>query len=348
MPVLANDGGTGKMNGKYTEKKVLNESYSVNKTALLAVQNSFGSLTLSSWNRNEIKIEVTITTNGNNEKKVRERLDEITVDFTGSRDKVSAKTNFGQKNNSWNWGNSNNKVNVQVDYVIKLPVKSSIDLANDYGKIILDRVDGHAKISCDYGSIEAGELRGRENMINFDYSSNCQFGYVNSAKINADYSSFNVNRSEELWLNSDYTKGTIDQVGTLTYGNDYGSLSVNKVRNLTGNGDYISVKLDEVSGDVDITADYGAIKINRLTGDAGNVNIRSKYTGIKLGYDPAYHFDFEIKTEYASVSGKEDFEVQISTEKSNERYYKGYRGQANSGNLISIISDYGGISFMKK
>ena len=82
-----------------------------------------------------------------------------------------------------------------------------------------------------------------------------------------------------------------------------------------------------------------------MAADAGNLEIRSDYTGIKIGYDPGYHFDFEISTEYAGVSGKDDFEINISKEKSSEKYYKGYYGQANSGNRVNITSDYGGISF---
>ena len=79
--------------------------------------------------------------------------------------------------------------------------------------------------------------------------------------------------------------------------------------------------------------------------DAGNINIKTDYTGIKIGYSAQYYFDFEISTEYAGVSGKDDFEINISKEKSNEKYYKGYYGKQNSGNTVSITSDYGGITF---
>ncbi|MGB5509985.1 MAG: hypothetical protein WBM95_13910, partial [Robiginitalea sp.] len=83
------------------------------------------------------------------------------------------------------------------------------------------------------------------------------------------------------------------------------------------------------------------------TAEAGNVDIRTNYTGIKLGYDSAYHFDFQITTEYAGVNGKEDLEINISREKSKERYYEGYHGSANSGNSMKINSDYGSISLRK-
>jgi len=81
--------------------------------------------------------------------------------------------------------------------------------------------------------------------------------------------------------------------------------------------------------------------------DAGSLHVSSDYTGVKIGYSPAYHFDFEIRTEYAEVSGKDEFEINISTEKSSNKYYKGYHGKPNSGNVVTIDSEYGGISFSK-
>ncbi|MDF0708659.1 hypothetical protein [Flagellimonas okinawensis] len=337
-----------KLNGRYTKEKTIKREFNVNSDALLKVNNSYGNLNITSWNENRILIEVHVKTNGNDEDRVKERLDEIDVDFDNSAGMVSAETRFGDRSNSWGWSwGRRKKVSVQVNYTIKLPVKNSVNLSNDYGNIILDRIDGHAKISCDYGKLEIGELRGRNNELRFDYTSRSTFDYVNSADIIADYSGFTIEKAGNLNIKADYTNGVVQEMENLEYSSDYGSIDVRNVKNVDGNGDYIGVKLGDVHGNVSITSDYGSIKIDRLAPDAGNVEIRTDYTGIKIGYDPDYHFDFEISTEYAGVSGKEDFEINISKERSTEKYYSGYYGKANSGNRVSITSDYGGISFYK-
>lgn len=335
-----------KLNGRYTKEKTIKKEYNVNPDALFKVKNSYGNVTLTSWNENRVEIEVHIKTNGNDEDRVQERLDEIDVEFENSPDMVSAITRFGDRSNSWGWSwGGRKKVSVQVNYTIKLPVKNSVNLSNDYGSIILDRIDGHAKISCDYGKLEIGELRGRNNELRFDYTSRSTFDYINSAEIIADYSGFTIEKAGNLNIKADYTNAVVEEMDNLQYGSDYGSIDVRNVNNVEGNGDYIGVKLGNVHGNVAITSDYGSIKIDRMAADAGNIEIGSDYTGIKIGYDPAYHFDFEISTEYAGVSGKEDFEINISKEKSTEKYYRGFYGKANSGNRVSITSDYGGISF---
>jgi len=345
LMMTAND---GKQKGKYTKEKTINKEFDVNSDALLKVKNSYGNLVLTSWDQDKVVIEVHIKTNGNNEEKVQKKLDDITVEFEASNSIVSAKTMFNKNKSSWgwNWGKNNN-VNMQINYTIKLPVKNSIHLSNDYGNIMLDRIDGHAKINCDYGRLEIGELRGRNNDLNFDYTSKSTIDYMNSGNVTADYSGFTIHKAGDLEINADYTNAAVDKMENLEYTSDYGKLEVMEANNVNGNGDYINVKLGTVHGNVDISADYGSISIERMASDAGNINIRTDYTGIKIGYDAGYNFDFEISTEYAGVKGKDDFEINISKEKTGEKYYKGYRGSANSGNAVSISSEYGNISFYK-
>lgn len=333
--------------GKYSKEKIIKKEFIVNSDALFKVKNSYGNLNITSWNQDKVRIEVHIKTNGNDEDKVTERLRQIDVDFENTTSLVSAITRFGERNNSWNWWGKRNNVSVQVNYTIKLPVKNSVNLTNDYGNIYLDRIDGHAKINCDYGKMEIGELRGRNNELRFDYTSRSTFEYVNSGEIIADYSGFTIEKAGNLIVKADYTNAIIGEMDNLDYRSDYGSIQVKNVRNVQGNGDYIGVKLGEVRGNVDITSDYGSIKIDLLTADAGNVNVKSDYTGIKIGYDTLYYFNFEIATEYAGVSGKDDFTINVSKEKSSDRYYKGYYGKENATNMITIDSEYGSVSFYK-
>ncbi len=337
----------GKPKGKYTKEKTIKKEFDVNSDALVKVRNSYGNLNITSWNENRILIEIHIKTNGNNEEKVQRKLDGISVDFEASKSVVSARTIFSKNKSGWGWSWGNNNVNMQINYTIKLPVKNSVHLNNDYGNIILDRVDGHAKINCDYGRLEIGELRGRNNQLNFDYTSKSTIGFIQSGTINADYSGFTIEKAGDLIIKADYTNSTVHKMGNLQYSSDYGNIDIGEAKNVQGNGDYITIKLGVLHGNVDLVSDYGSIKIKEMAKDAGNLQIRSDYTGVKIGYDPLYHFDFEIKTSYAGVKGKDDFEINISNVKNTSKYYKGYYGSPNSGKSVYITSDYGGISFIK-
>ncbi|GGW33173.1 hypothetical protein [Arenibacter certesii] len=335
--------------GKYTKEKTIKKEYTVNHDALLKVKNSYGNLNIISWNENGILIEVHVKTTGDNEEKVQRKLDDIAIDFESTNSMVAATTVFNQSKSNWNWSwGKNNNINMQVNYTIKVPVKNSVHLSNDYGSIILNRIDGHANISCDYGRLEIGELYGRNNQLSFDYTSRSTIGYMNSGTINADYSEFTIERAGNLTIVADYTNTKVESMEDLTYTSDYGKLEIGNLANVKGNGDYINVVLGSVHGNLHIKSNYGSIKIHEMASDAGNLQLRTTYTGIKLGYAPDYHFNFEIQTSYAGVSGKDDFTINVSNEKSSKTFYKGYYGSQNSEKSVVINSEYGGISFKKK
>ncbi|NER14063.1 hypothetical protein GWK08_11475 [Leptobacterium flavescens] len=341
--VLANNN----WKGKYTKEKKINKEFDVSADAALKISNSYGNLSVTSWNQNKVVIEVHIMTNGNNEEKVQKKLDQIDVDFEASRSLVQAKTIFNKSRTSSWWGSKKNNVNMKINYTIKVPVTNSVDLNNDYGHINLDKIEGDAKISCDYGRLIIGELLSNNNILSFDYTRKSTIEYMRGGKISADYSGFEIDRAGNLTISADYTDSTVKDGKDIKYSADYGSLNIGKANSVSGSGDYITTRLGSISGDVDITADYGSLRIEQLTGNAGNVTIRADYTGIKIGYAPDYHFNFEVRLEYASMRGGDDFDYKIKRSNSGDKYYQGHYGSAGSGKNISITADYGGVTFFK-
>ncbi|MFP2996698.1 hypothetical protein ABN763_12345 [Spongiivirga sp. MCCC 1A20706] len=349
IPVFAfsYDGG---WKGRYTKEKKIKKEYTVSPNATLKINNSYGHVNVTSWNENRIVIEVHVKTNGNNEEKVQRKLEEIDVNFEASNNLVSARTIFNKDKGSswWKW-TKNNNVNMQINYTVKMPVTNDANLNNDYGSISLDKIEGVATISCDYGKITLGELMADGNYLNFDYTSKSTIAYMKSGKINADYSGFTLDKAESVVINADYTQSAVENVKKVEYNCDYGSLKVKEVNDFKGTGDYLTTRLGTVHGDVSIRSDYGSVKIEKMDSDAGNIDIRSDYTGIRIGYAPDYHFDFELTLEYAGVSGDDDdFEYIRKVSKSSDKFYSGYYGKQNSGNKVIINSEYGGIKFEKQ
>lgn len=349
IPTLVLGNNNPAWNGAHTKEKTIKKEYSVNSNATLKVGNSYGNINVLTYSGNKVMIEVTIKTNSNNAEKAQEKLDEITVEFNASSELVSAQTIFNRKKSKswWNgWGNSNN-VNMEINYVIKLPITNNVDLNNDYGNINLEKLEGRAVLNCDYGKITTKELMADNNSISFDYTNNSYFEYIKSGKINADYSDFTVAKAKKLSIDADYTKSNIKIAEDVTFTCDYGSFTVENINNLQGNGDYLTLVIGDVYKNVEINADYGSIKIGKMTANAGNVNIVANYAGITIGYDAAYNFKFDLDLEYASLRDSDGFEFSKKKVESNEKYYQGYYGSSTTSNYVKINSDYGSVTFKK-
>lgn len=341
--LIANNG----IDVKSTKEKNIKKTFNVSSNNTLKVNNSYGNLDIVTWNENRIEFDITIKVTGNDTDKINEKLNEINVEFTNSDNLVTAVTKFSNKKKSWWSWNNNNNLKIEVNYRIKMPISNNVDLNNDYGSINLDKLEGHAKLNCDYGKITTKELMADNNAINFDYSSNCYFEYIKSGKINADYSGFTVAKTKELNLNADYTKSIIEVSENVNYNCDYGSLKIDNINNLKGNGDYLTVRLGNVYKTVSLRANYGSIKIERLASKAKSVDINSDYVGITIGHDANFNFDFDIDLDYGSLRESEGFNFTTKEVDHSEKHYNGYYGSQNSGNLVKINSEYGSVTFKK-
>tara|TARA_R110002073_G_scaffold4213_3_gene28024 strand:+ start:133 stop:1218 length:1086 start_codon:yes stop_codon:yes gene_type:complete len=331
---------------KYEKSKTLKKEYTVNKDALLKINNRYGNIDVVSWDKNQVVIEVKITVSGNDESQVIERLKMIDVEFQGSRSEVSAETIIEKKSSnwSWSWGKKRN-VHYKINYTVKVPLTNNVKLANDYGNIFLNELKGDADINCDYGKISIGDLHSTNNSINIDYCGSSTIGKMNGGSINADYSKLTVEEAGDIRLNADYTTTVFEKINDLNYNCDYGSLQVSDGRSVIGTGDYLTTKLGAISKKVDITADYGSIRIDDLKAGFDSVTINGDYCGVKIG-TPDAPFNFILKLSYGSFKrGDVGYEFIKQVVKSQSKYYEGYYKSQNSKSIIKVDSDYGSVTF---
>ncbi|MCF6224391.1 MAG: hypothetical protein L3J34_11775 [Flavobacteriaceae bacterium] len=328
--------------GKYEKSKTINKEYKVNAYALLKINNKYGNLDVVSWNENRVVIEVKITVSGNNEEKVKSRLDKINIIFNASSSEVSAKTVIEKSSSSW-FG-SNNNMNYQINYTVKMPISNEANLVNDYGTISLNELKGKARINCDYGKILIGSLHHAENKINMDYTSNSVIEFINGGTINADYSGLRIDKAKNIALNADYTNTDIGHIENLNFICDYGKIEVGNANVIVGNGDYLTMRFGTIYKKLKVTADYGGIKVNKLMKGFESVYINSDYTGVKIGLDYNAAFNFTAKMSYGGFSyDGEHITYLKKIVKSSSKYYEGYVNKENSGATIEISSNYGSV-----
>ncbi len=331
--------------GRYTKNKTISKVFNVTKEATLKVSNKYGNIDIVTWNENKIEVLVKITTNGDDEDKVKKRLEEITVEFDANATYVSAKTIIEKSSASWNLWGKNNNVNMEINYQIKMPMTNNVDLTNDYGGINLNKLEGKAKINCDYGKLNIGELLNSSNNINIDYTNNSTISYMKNGSINADYSTLRIEKAENIDLNADYSHIAFGGVNRLNYSCDYGSLKIENAGDLNGTSDYMNLTIDTLLDSGIFNLDYGSLKILELDQRLKKLSIQSSYTQIKLGLQPNTSFDITAALSYSGFKHGDGFTFNKEIEKSSSKYYEGYYNSPNSGTQISIKSSYGSISF---
>jgi len=326
---------------KIEKKKTYKKEYNVSNNNTLSVYNQYGNINVTTWNENKVSIEVIVTASAKEEKWADKKLDEIKIYFSQTGNTVSAKTEISEEN--WSWGFSNKKIQFEINYFIKIPITNNVVLNNDYGHINLSDLEGDSKISVDYGGVNIGQLKSNNNILDLEYCNNSTVEYAKNIIVNADYSSLSLTKIDNISLTADYCNTTIDAVGALSYNVDYGSLKIGNAHVIKGNNDYLNLTIGQINKRLDISCDYGNLKIDRVAKSFESIDIDSDYLNIKLGFDPTTEFKFDLSNDYGQISF--DSFTPTYTYKaieSSEKTYRGYVGSQNAA-TISIRSSYGSI-----
>lgn len=100
------------------QEKEISQSYSVSSNDRLQVENRYGNITITHWNKNEVAIRVEIECKARSEERAQENLDRIQIETQKTGGIVSAITTIKKEMN----GNSNNE-SMTINYYIQMPPK---------------------------------------------------------------------------------------------------------------------------------------------------------------------------------------------------------------------------------
>jgi len=330
--------------GKYNKDKSYQKEYSVSKNALLKINNKFGDINITSWNQNTIKIDVKISVSGNNEQKVISKLDEITVNFSGAKDLVSAVTEIANKNRGWS---NTNRLNFDITYVVKVPTTNKIDIYNKYGDISLNELKNKANISCKYGNVDIGNLYAENNDITLKYSNKSVIEKMKTGTISGGYSSVTIGETDNVSIDANYTKAYINMADKVHFEGNYGGVFSEKVTELYVDGNYMKIKVDHLENKMNVDTSYSSIKVENISEGLESIIIDSNYTSVNLNYSEGLGFKFNIDLSYANFKYNDKLYFIESREKNTSKYYMGYVNNKD-GASINIVSDYGNVSINKK
>jgi len=325
----------------YSKQKNINKAYIVNPDATLAVNNSYGSITVTTWNEDKIELDISIKVSGNDEKWVNQRINDIDVDIDALKAMISATTILGNSGYQ-NQGRNNS---FEINYILKIPKNGSVQLSNKYGNIITTDLYGNVDINCKYGKVILGKLW-NSSSIQMDYCPNSVIAFIKTGTISAKYSNLKIIEIDKLDLISDYTDVEIMECDFLKYNSKYGKINIKNIKSLDASGNYLTIRLGEIFNSLKLNTKYSSLQIESVNARAKTISIVSGYTGITIGFDPDFAFDFNISLKYANFKFDNELEFNSKEEVLNAKKYTGFYKKKGLNNL-TIVSDYGNVALTK-
>ncbi len=327
----------------FVKQKVINKAYFVKPDAGINIENSYGNITISTWDEDKIELDILIKVSGDSEKWVNRRIDDIDVKIEALTNLVSAKTII-EDSDFYNNGNTNS---FEINYVIKIPKNGSIKLNNKYGNIFSTDISGNVFVECKYGKIVLGKLTGNSSKIELGYCPKSTIDFIKNGNIEARYSGLTINDASSLNIDSNYTDINVGNCQNLVYDSNYGKLKFEKVNNIKGSGNYMSLNIGEILNNLQVETHYSKINIGTISEKANNVVIEAGYSDLSIGFDVNYAFDFDLSTKYGNMKLDSDFEFSNKEVTNSTKQYSGFY-KKKGVNKLDISAMYGNISLMKK
>ena len=146
---------------KFKKTKSYTKSYSLGSSDKISLYNQFGEMKITTWDKNEVKVDATITGKSDDEARAQVILDRISITDAKDGGTVSFKTKFADDNKddkkTWTKGEHHNE-GMQIDYMVYLPSGNALNAENQFGKMIVPDIRGEAVLTSKFGSLTAGKI----------------------------------------------------------------------------------------------------------------------------------------------------------------------------------------------
>ncbi|MGB4845384.1 MAG: hypothetical protein WBP16_13035 [Ferruginibacter sp.] len=164
---------------EFVKTKVVNKSYNVSSSDKLNIKNSFGSVEVKTWNRNEIKVDIAIEVSANTDALAQKIIDRITIVDGKSGNEISFKTDMKDVHNSKDkTGSKNEKSTMSINYTISMPANNALTVKNEFGATTVPDMNGEVDLTSKFGSLTTGNLANIKSI-------NVEFGKANLANISS-------------------------------------------------------------------------------------------------------------------------------------------------------------------
>lgn len=285
------------------KKKTYSKSYAVSSADKISLRNQFGELKINTWDKNEVKVDVTITAEAGTDERAQRLLDAIDIEDGKSGNSVYFKTRIGNNNNNRGKGE---KQSFNIDYVVYLPSGNYLDARNEFGPITMGDYKGKVYLESKFGSLTTGNLSGNAD-VNVEFGQG-NIGGMNSGEVTIKFSQGVVHKlSGDVKAVLEYSGvklGVENNIKNLQVKNSYTQLYLDVPTNLSANFD-ISTSFSDVKNKTSFPIkkegdDGDGPKFDfRYYGKSGSggstVKVKASFGDVTIGHNLAFDVNDEKK-----------------------------------------------------
>ncbi|PTB96948.1 hypothetical protein C9994_05060 [Marivirga lumbricoides] len=322
---------------------LLDKSFPVNKSASLELNNQFGNITVTTWNKPEFYVKAQLVLTGLSEKEAQKIKEKVNVSSSQNSDRVSVETLF--KKGGINMNGSGKKF--EINYTVKVPDNHKLDIKNSFGNFSIQDYNGPVELNVEYGNISLGNLKTLKLKLAFG---NGNIQSIKEGKLDVEYADqFNINSVIKLDLDNSFSKVTIESAELIKLDSKYGTLKIGTVDILEGDSEFSGMKIKRLNKRLELDGSYvsGSMEIESIATDFELIDLEIEFSSVELNFEPGVKIPFEVSTSFGDFkypNSKVNLTSRI--EKDFGKEFKGTLGEGNtSSGKVTVETSYGNATF---
>lgn len=257
-------------------QRLINKSYPVTADDKLEIDNQFGNVAVSTWDKNEITVDIEIGARAATEERVQEIMNKLDVKDSKDGNTIAFKTTVDEIHNGGrNKGNEGER-SFYIDYVIHMPTSNRLQIENSFGKTEVADFKGLVSLTSKFGSLNTGKL---DNVDLIDV----EFGKAFLTEINNGRVIFKYNDQSRIGRVTGDVKITSEFSGNVQF------VVADNIKELNVFESYSTVRMvveKSLSADIDVHTSFGSFR------NESEFNINENRESDENDYGPKFDKDY--------------------------------------------------------
>lgn len=338
--------------------KTIKKEFDISANGTTAIYNKYGKVDVKTWDRNRVKVDVTIIVNASSESNAQKVFDRINVNFYNKSDYVKAETQIEPyKKEWWDWS-TNNKSDYSINYEVFLPATNNLELANKYGDTYIASLSGRVNVDIKYGNIKLqgvnnnakvvlaygnGSVGSAQNISGDIAYAKLDCGDVKDVEFVSKYSRVTLDKAENILANTKYDTYEIAQAKEFRNEGKYDNIRLGTIQDVIVNSKYTNVSIEKLGNLLDLNLGYGGASVGVIGKNFTSVNLVGSYTDFKLGLESGANFKLDAAANYAGINYPPALSVSYEKEKGSSHEVQGHLGSQTARGTITARLNHGGL-----
>lgn len=331
--------------------KEIREIHAFTDENKLYLENTYGNIFITGWNKNTIEIIVNIEAEGRNEDKAQKLLDRVKIDIKATNTEMKIISKIEKKQGGL-LGRYISKIDpfknekTTINYTIYLPKKAFAEVYNKYGDITISDWNGKLKTA-----VEHGDLRISDELSNADMT--IKYGKLNAVElhessITSKDATLEIHNAKNLTIDSDGSEMILNDIENLQLNSNKDKIDIVKMNTISGTLKYSKTVFKTLGGKVKLDLNYGEIRILKHLHNTPDFDINQKEAEVYINISETA-FDFNAKLEQGVLripKTMENIESEIINRKEKIRRINASYGNQTKGSIT--CTGYKGVIILKE